>query len=246
MFPIRDLNPTRIVPAVTLLIIALNIAAFFFWQQFPQSSDTETAEFLYERAAIACELTTGDQLTERELDLDVCDSSDSGTELFPGKNIWFAGLASMFLHGSLLHILANMWFLWIFGNNVEEAFGTSGYLAVYLASGLVATAAFVALNPNATVPLVGASGAIAGILGAYLVLYPTHRVLSWFLFFFVPIPAVLFLGFWFLSQFGIGDPGVAWEAHVGGFVFGAVLTTPFRAVLLRRVDDLHRTARYQR
>jgi membrane associated rhomboid family serine protease len=138
-----------------------------------------------------------------------------------------------------------MWFLWIFGNNVEEAYGNLGYLAIYVASGLVATAAFVVANPDAVDPLVGASGAIAGILGAYLVLFPTHKVLSLFFVFFVPIPAVLFLGLWFASQFGIQDSSVAWEAHVGGFLFGVLLTLPLRSFLLRRVDALHAAPVYR-
>lgn len=241
MFPIRDLNPTRILPIVTLLIIGLNGAAFF-WQE--QGAERENLEFLYERAAVACEYTTGEPLTLDEIVREQC-VDDSGTGQYPGKNIWVAGIVSMFLHGGLFHILSNMWFLWIFGNNVEEAFGSGGYLTVYLASGIAATATFVALNPNETVPLVGASGAIAGVLGAYLVLFPAHRVLSWIMFFFVPVPAVLFLGFWFLSQFGIADPGIAWQAHVGGFVFGALITLPLRSRLLRRVATLHAAGRYR-
>ncbi len=243
MFPIRDLNPTRIVPVVTLLIIGVNLVAYFFWE--PQADEEEVTAFLYERAAVACELTTGEALSEREIELGVCADDAAEVPVFDGKNVWVAGLVSMFLHGGLFHLLGNMWFLWIFGNNVEEAFGTAGYLAMYLAAGIAATAAFVVFNPETTEPLVGASGAIAGVLGAYLVLFPTHRVLTWFLFFFVPVPAIAFLGFWFLSQFGIADPGVAWEAHVGGFIFGIALTLPLRRLLQRRVDQLHATVRYQ-
>lgn len=242
MFPIRDLNPTRIFPIVTLLIIGLNGAAFF-WQE--QGADQESLEFLYERAAVACEYTTGEPLTLDEIVRERCEDDAAGQQQFPDKNIWLAGIVSMFLHGGLFHILSNMWFLWIFGNNVEEAFGSVGYTAVYLASGVAATAMFVALNPNETVPLVGASGAIAGVLGAYLILFPAHRVLSWIMFFFVPVPAILFLGFWFLSQFGIADPGIAWQAHVGGFLFGALITLPLRSRLLRRVTTLHRAGGYR-
>ena len=115
----------------------------------------------------------------------------------------FSLIFSAFLHGNLLHIGGNMLFLWIFGNNVEEAFGTFGYVAMYLLTGLIATAGFVIFNQDSTIPLVGASGAIAGVLGAYLVLYPTHKVMSWLLLFFVPVPAVIFLGIWFLSQLSL-------------------------------------------
>jgi membrane associated rhomboid family serine protease len=150
-----------------------------------------------------------------------------------------AALVSMFLHGGFGHLLSNMWFLWIFGNNVEEAYGTGGYLVMYLAAGAAATAAFVSANPDATVPLIGASGAIAGVLGAYLVLFPTHRVLTFFLFMFVQIPAGAYLALWFFLQFAYQEPGVAWEAHVGGFVVGALVTLPLRPLLLGRVRRLH-------
>jgi len=238
LFPIRDLNPTRIFPIVTVLIIGLNAGAFF-WQ-----GGGDDLELLYERAAIACELTTGEPLTLQEIAEDRCIDGGSAPAEFPDKNVWLAGLLSMFLHGSLLHILGNMWFLWIFGNNVEEAFGSAGFVLMYLAAGIAATVAFVAANPDSTVPLVGASGAIAGVLGSYLVLFPTHRVLSWIMFFFVPVPAIIFLGFWFLTQFGISDPGVAWEAHVVGFVFGVLITLPMRSMLLQRVAARHGPSAY--
>lgn len=240
MFPIRDLNPTRIRPIVTVAIIAVNLAVFFLWQ--PQGSEQEATDFAYEYAAIACEITTAEPLSLDEISDDVC-RNDAATPAFPDKNVFIAAVVSMFLHGGIAHILGNMWFLWIFGNNVEEAYGSLAYLALYLVTGLVATGAFVVLNPDSTIPLVGASGAIAGVLGAYLVLFPTHRVLTWFLFLFVPVPAIVFLGIWFFSQFGLPSEGIAWEAHVGGFVAGAVVTLPLRPVLLRRVAALHRPRR---
>jgi membrane associated rhomboid family serine protease len=140
----------------------------------------------------------------------------------------------MFLHGSTAHLIFNMWSLWIFGNNVEEAFGHLGFILLYVVGGIVATLAFVWMNPTSTVPLVGASGAIAATLGAYAVLFPTHRVLAlagWFL---VPLPAILFLAIWFLGQFGLVGSEVAWEAHVGGFLFGLAMAALFRRRLLRR------------
>lgn len=243
VFPIRDINPTRIFPAVTVLLIAANVFAFFGWQRWSSSTEAENTEFLYENAAIACELTSGEPLTDREITTGRCDAP--GNVVFPNKNLPLSAAVSMFLHGGLFHLLGNMWFLWIFGNNVEEAYGGLGYLVLYLAAGAAATAAFVFNNVDATDPLVGASGAIAGVLGAYLVLFPNHRVLSLFFFFFVPVSAVLFLGLWFISQFGIADQSIAWEAHVAGFAFGALVTLPLRNRLLRRVTTLHATARYR-
>ena len=242
MFPIRDVNPTRITPYITVGLIAVNVLVFFLWQ--PQADDTvASTEFLYEHAAVACELTTGEPISAQEVRTDVC--VEGGRPIFPDKNVWIAAVVSMFLHGGLFHLLGNMWFLWIFGNNVEEAYGSFGYLALYAVAGLAATFAFVFVNPNATVPLVGASGAIAGVLGAYAVLFPLHRVLSLVFVFFVPVPALFFLGVWFILQFGISDVTTAWEAHVAGFVVGVLVTLPLRNRLLGRVGALHATTRYR-
>jgi membrane associated rhomboid family serine protease len=240
LFPLRDLNPTRIFPILTIAMIAINVAVFFGWQ--PHDSLDQETDFLLENAAIACELTTGDPITENEYVADRC-IDNAATPIFPDKNVWLAALVSMFLHGGIAHLISNMWFLWIFGNNVEEAYGTLGYLVMYLVAGVGATATFVIANPDSTVPMIGASGAIAGVLGAYLVLFPSHRVLTLFLFFFVHIPAGAYLALWFFLQFAYQEPGVAWEAHVGGFVVGVLLTIPIRALLLNRVHRLHRPVR---
>ena len=193
MLPIRDINPTRITPVFTLIIIAANVVAFLLLQ--PSSEEPATippfgdaaTEFLYEQAAIACELTTGEPLTVAEATSERCVEGSGGRSIFPEKNVYLAAVVSMFLHAGGFHIFGNMWFLWIFGNNVEEAFGTVGYLLLYLVAGVAATATFVLANTQATVPMIGASGAIAGVLGAYLVLFPTHRILTLFLFFFAHV-----------------------------------------------------------
>ena len=233
MFPIRDVNPTRLRPVITWALIAVNVVVYFLVQ--PQGSDLEAAEFTYERAAIACEIVTGDPLDYQEIG-GPCLDQPLGNAPFPGKNVWFAVLVSMFLHGGIAHLGFNMWSLWIFGNNVEEAFGRVGYLAFYLLAGLAATAGFVAFNADTTVPLIGASGAIAGVMGSYLVLFPRHQVMTLVFVRVVAIPAMVFLGIWLVSQFLLagGESGIAWEAHVAGFVFGAVFSLPFRQTLLRR------------
>lgn len=216
---------------LTLVLIAASLFVFFG----VQATDTpqEAQEFLYRRAAISCEITSGEPLTDAEIIRSTC--GEAGVPVFPDKNPLLSILTSLFLHGSVGHVLFNMWFLWIFGNNVEEAFGHLGYALLYLIGGVAATAAFVFLNPESTVPLVGASGAIAAVLGAYAVLFPAHRVLSLVVWFVVPVPAALFLGIWFLAQFGLGGTNVAWQAHAGGFVFGFVAAFLFRRRLLRRV-----------
>jgi membrane associated rhomboid family serine protease len=140
-------------------------------------------------------------------------------------------LTCIFLHGGWMHFLGNMWFLWIFGDNVEDRFGHLGYLVFYLASGLAASAAHFVTDPASQVPTIGASGAIAGVMGAYFVWYPHSRVHSlvpvFGFFHFVEIPAPFFLGVWLLMQLlsgaGGGGGGVAWWAHIGGFVFGVVI-----------------------
>jgi membrane associated rhomboid family serine protease len=246
LLPIRDVNPTRIRPVVTLVIIGVNVGVFLFWQ--PRESP-DADRFLYERAAIACELTTGAPLDITEINTGRCSEAPLDRQVFPDKNVWASVGVSMFLHAGVAHLLFNMWSLWIFGNNVEEAFGAVGYLAFYLASGVAATAGFVALNPELTVPLVGASGAIAGVMGAYLVLFPTHRILTLFFIYIVAVPAVVFLGIWFVSQFALASQqtGVAWEAHVFGFGFGALIALPFRRRLLANtVPPAPATTAYRR
>ncbi|MBX7111212.1 MAG: rhomboid family intramembrane serine protease [Dehalococcoidia bacterium] len=237
MFPIRDLNPTRVFPYVTLLLIAANALVYFFWQ--PHGGPQE-AQFLYRHAAIACEVTTGQPLTVEEYQLDVCRQNAPGEAIFPNKAVTLSLFVSMFLHGSLFHLLGNMWFLWLFGNNIEEAYGPLRFLLVYLFSGLIAAVGFIALNPDSITPFIGASGAIAGVLGAYLILFPGRWVISLVVITLLPIPAAVFLGLWFVMQFLVGDPGVAWEAHVIGFLAGAAITVLFRGPLLRRIERIHR------
>lgn len=233
MIPIRDLNPTRITPWATLLFIAANVVVFFAFQS--GQTEHEQVEFLYQRAAVACEILNQEPLSAHEINQAVCDPG-SGAPLFPDKDPLLSIIISMFLHGGWAHLLFNMWSLWIFGNNVEEAFGHFGYLALYLIGGVMATMTFVLANPGSTVPLIGASGAIATALGAYAVLFPGHRVVTLVGWLVVPLPAVLFLAVWFFGQFGLGGTGTAWEAHVGGFLFGVVVALVLRRSLMRRVS----------
>ncbi len=249
MIPIRDANPTAIRPFINWMLIAGALWVFFFQQ--PQTPPDSVA-FVYEWAAIPCELTTLDPLDVTEYRTGNCNSvADTGTDLFPDKSVPLGVLVSMFLHGGLGHLVGNMWMLWIFGNNIEEAFGTTGYLVFYLTAGVAATIGYVAANPGSTVPLVGASGAIAGVMGAYLVLFPRARVVSLVpIFFFAAfeVPAGIYLLLWFAGQFAlVGDAGqIAWEAHVAGFVFGLLIALVLRRRLLGRVLATHRRAAQRR
>jgi membrane associated rhomboid family serine protease len=241
LLPIRDDNPTHRSAIVTALIVIASVYAFFSEQ--PLGED-EAVAFLYERAAVSCEVVTGDPLTSFEIESGTCESAP-GPEAFPGKSIALSLVTSLFLHANLAHLFGNMWIFWIFANNIEDHLGHLRFLVFYLVAGLLATAAFIAVNPTSTVPLIGASGAIAGVMGAYLILFPTVGITSIVppLFFFpFRVPAWVFLGFWLLGQFAVSsDAGqVAWEAHVGGFVVGAV----YAMVMRRRI--LARGRRYRR
>ena len=242
MIPLKDYNPTRHFPIVTVVLIVANLYVYFLVQR-PSEGDVRQLEFSLSYAAIPCELVQGEPLSENEVvrtfgranDSEACApaGTDDSPLAFPDKQVYLATLYSMFLHGSLLHIGGNMLFLWVFGNNIEDRLGIPAYLAFYLAAGLAATAAHVLVQPNSTIPVVGASGAIAGVMGAYLVLFPNVRIRSLiiliFLVFFRDIAAKWLLGFWFVSQFFTNpNEGVAWVAHVGGFAFGALV-----ALLLR-------------
>ncbi|MBA3655366.1 MAG: rhomboid family intramembrane serine protease [Actinobacteria bacterium] len=245
MLPLRDDNPTARRALVTLLLIGACVFVYFGIQQAqsskvydPQARQVSEVRFSLQNAAIPKELTSRRALTRDEVAQEfgpgavaqVCASprasvvSETPT-CEPGKNIWLSVLYSMFLHGSLLHLGGNMLFLWVFGNNIENARGPLRYLGFYLLAGLVAMAAHVLIEPGSVVPVVGASGAIAGVMGAYFVLFPNVRIVT-LIIFFIPfirrISAKWLLGFWFVSQFLLTAPGVAWAAHVGGFAFGVL------------------------
>ena len=246
MLPLKDYNPTTRRAWITLGLIAVNVFVYFLIQPHgqgnvdPQSEAITEAKFTYEHAAIACEVTHGRPLTFEEINLTLhgdttaCKASEPPSpEFAPHKNVYLAVLYSMFLHGSLLHIGGNMLFLWIFGNNIEDRMGWIGYPIFYVVAGLVAAATQFAVQPSSTVPVVGASGAIAGVMGSYLVLFPRVRIRTLFIIVIIPlirdIPAVWLLGFWFVLQFFTSpSSGVAWMAHVGGFVFGVLVTLPLR------------------
>lgn len=208
MLPLRDENPTRITPIVTYALIAVNVIVFIFQQMM----GAEDPQAVYAFAMVPAQVTGSFNPV-----------------------VWATILTSMFMHGGLAHIGGNMLYLWIFGDNVEEAMGSGRYLAFYLLGGVIASLAHIFTNPNSQVPTVGASGAIAAVLGAYLVLFPQSRVLTLIPFgFFMRltlIPAAIVLGLWFILQFfqgvlTLGGPdvgGVAFWAHIGGFVVGVVL-----------------------
>jgi membrane associated rhomboid family serine protease len=232
VLPLRDRNPTVRTPVITIALIVVNVAVFLLVQKGGTLGERDDSELTYEHAAIPCEVTQGHPLTDNEIVDDTCTVRGRSQEVFPDKNVPLSILVSMFLHGGWLHLGGNMLFLWVFGNNVEDKLGWFFYLLLYLAGGAVAMLAQVASDPSSTVPVIGASGAIATVMGAYLVWFPRARVLTVLLvLFFLPfeLPAWLVLTVWFFLQFFTGaGSGVAWVAHVGGFVFGVLIAALLR------------------
>jgi membrane associated rhomboid family serine protease len=233
VFPIKDNIPTDRFPVVTVAIMVINVLVYLFFQDAIDSSFLNTPDEanVIEYGAIPYEFThPGDECVVRGSALQCgvqAEQAPTGLTAF----------TSMFMHGGLLHIGGNMLFLWIFGNNVEDSMGPVRFVAFYIGSGLAALFAQIVVNPDAAVPTIGASGAVAGVLGGYLLLFPRARVLTvvFIIFFFtiIEIPALLFLFIWFAQQalFGYLDlvtpagqgGGVAYFAHIGGFVFGLLM-----------------------
>jgi membrane associated rhomboid family serine protease len=230
VLPIRDDNPTRHRAVVTVALIVANLAIYFGVQA--TKSAVGEQKFVYRWAAVPCEVDTGKPIVAVPVTAavapDACVLSARGffeaQPIFPAKNVWLAVLFAMFLHGSILHVLGNMWFLWIFGNNVEDQLGHWSYLVLYLLGGIVASGVHIVGNLHSTVPFLGASGAIAFVMGAYIVWFPRARVLTLVVYFPIRLPALIVLGSWFVLQFFTqSDSGIATLAHIGGFAFGALV-----------------------
>jgi membrane associated rhomboid family serine protease len=220
MLPLKDDQPSYSTPYINWFLIGLNILIYLFQATLdPRSSKLLAEQFGEVPAHLAAFL--------------------AGSHRYTLPQVALPFFTSMFLHGGWAHVLGNMWFLYIFGDNVEDYLGHFKYLVFYLVSGLIAMGTQVAIYPHSNVPTIGASGAIAGVLGAYFILYPRARVLTWFFVFIVYIPAWLVLGEWFVMQFLYGTAslsaaqagrdlgGVAFWAHVGGFVAGMLMIKLF-------------------
>lgn len=231
MFPIKDDNPNVLIPYATYSIVAINILSWFFVQGL--GSEPHLSRSLCQLGLIPGELlnlvppNSTIQLGANAL----CKVTDSGN--------WLSVISHMFLHGGWMHLISNMWFLWIFGNNVEDSMGHIRFVFFYFLCGLAAATIQSMTNPSSIIPMVGASGAIGGVMGAYVLLYPRVKVhlLIWLGFFVTTfaVPAFWMLGYWFLiqllggfSSFGRSGGGVAFWAHIGGFVTGGLLIFLFK------------------
>jgi membrane associated rhomboid family serine protease len=243
VIPIRDNIPTDRFPLITIALIVANVLAYFLWQRGGLSlGDPSSTHYLHNLAdygAIPYELTHPSR------HCDIVGGTQFACEGMPGvighashqPPTWLTPFTAMFMHGGLIHLGGNMLFLWIFGNNVEDVMGRVRYVAFYVLGGLAAVALQVAMGPNEAAPTIGASGAIAAVLGGYLLLWPRARVFTviFIIFFFtiVELPAIVVLGGWFLLQVysagqgSAGSGGVAYFAHIGGFVFGLALIRLF-------------------
>ncbi|MGQ9474771.1 MAG: rhomboid family intramembrane serine protease [Actinomycetota bacterium] len=239
MIPLFDRNPTRRAPVVTITLILANLAVFLYMLLL---RGAELEVFTYRFSVVPWEVVHASRLPLGVL-----------REIFayppvapPAKQVYLPLFTSMFLHDGWLHIFGNMLYLWIFGNNVEDVMGHLPFLLFYLTCGLFGTLLHVAVFPNSIALLLGASGAIAGVLGAYLLLYPRAWIYTIFLFFIVPIPAFLVIGFWIVLQFlgglssivGGMSGGTAWFAHLGGSSMGLLITGIFYPSLRRRREEL--------
>jgi membrane associated rhomboid family serine protease len=251
VFPLRDNIPTERFPFVTVALIVANVLMYFLFQHGTITlGDPGSHAYLVnliKNALIPLELThPGDHCIIQGANL-ACGNVANPAGYAP---TWATVFLSMFMHGGLLHLGGNMLFLWIFGNNVEDSMGPVRFIVFYLLAGLAATALQVAVGPNSTVPNIGASGAIAGVLGGYLVLFPRARVVTFvfivFFFTIIELPAMLFLGIWIAQQalfayFGLtdggsgaGGGGVAYFAHIGGVAFGLLAIKLFASERRRR------------
>jgi membrane associated rhomboid family serine protease len=247
VFPLKDNIPTERFPVVTVALIALNVLAYFFFQHgtlaFGDPTDQEYLQNLFDYAWIPIEISEGVQCVPDQAFQQVQCAQDV-TDQPP---VYLTVFTAMFMHGGLLHLGGNMLFLWIFGNNVEDSMGRLKFIVFYLLAGIAATALQTAIDTNSAVPNIGASGAVAGVLGGYLLLFPRARVITviFIIFFFtiLELPALLILGFWFVQQvlfgyFGLNSGGegggVAYFAHIGGFAFGLLAIKLFASERRRR------------
>jgi membrane associated rhomboid family serine protease len=238
LFPLKDDIPTRRFPVLTAAIIGICVFVYFVLERGGLELGATGNERALEYGAVPYEVTHPGEECLAQGDQVVCGEPVEDTGMAPW---WLTIFTSMFLHGGLLHLGGNMLFLWIFGNNIEDSMGRIRFVAFYLLGGVAALAAQVLIDPSAPVPTIGASGAIAAVLGGYAILYPRARVVTLIfiiiIFTIVELPALLVLGLWFGIQvlYGaseLGQPlggsgGVAYFAHIGGFVFGLLLIRLF-------------------
>jgi membrane associated rhomboid family serine protease len=229
MFPIRDDNSDRkITPYVTYAFIGLNILVFLLLQQLGSNEP-----FTYAFSLVPEEITTGVDIIGTRTVSDALGNSGSVVHYQTPLPVYFNFLSSMFMHGDIMHIFGNMLFLWIFGDNIEDKIGHIRFAVFYILCGVAAALAQIALGPGSVIPMLGASGAISGVMGGYVLLFPHRRVTAFVLRFMMEIPAYAAVGIWIVYQIVVGyltpagTGGVAYAAHIGGFFAGLALIKLF-------------------
>jgi membrane associated rhomboid family serine protease len=238
VLPISDDNSDRTTfPVVNVILIAINVIVFVVFQGMGNN-----AGFTLAYSTVPAEIISGQDIVTENRTVEMRTTAGPRQVIVPGLNetpipVYLTLLTSMFMHGGIAHLLGNMWFLWIFGDNIEHDVGRSRYVLFYLLCGILASLAHVLLNrsgPSSLIPSLGASGAISGVMGAYLVLHPHRRVTVLLFRFLTQVPGFVAVGVWFVFQvisglymLGGAESGVAYGAHIGGFVAGAVLAKPF-------------------
>jgi membrane associated rhomboid family serine protease len=257
VIPLKDDIPTRRFPVLTVAIIAICCAVYFLFERGLWDLGATGNERVFEYGAIPYEVTNpGDECGDAG-GVPACEGQPGVVGTAPDQAPWWLTLfTSMFLHGSLLHLGGNMLFLWIFGNNIEDSMGRVRFIVFYLLGGLAALGLQIVTDPDSAIPTVGASGAIAAVLGGYALLYPRARVITliFIIIFFtvIELPALLVLGFWFLLQLlpafsepvGDGGGGVAYFAHIGGFLFGMLVIKLFADRIHDDYESAHRLPVY--
>jgi len=229
MFPLGDDNSDRVItPYVNYILIAINILVFVFLQGLGGND-----AFSYAFSLVPKEVTTGIDITGVQIVRDSLGNTGQVQHYATPLPVYFNFISSMFMHGDFMHILGNMLFLWVFGDNIENLLGHVRYVIFYLVCGVAAALAQVVLGPDSIIPMLGASGAISGVLGGYILLFPTRRVRALLFNIFTTVPAYVALGLWIGMQLlqgyfaPAGQGGVAYAAHIGGFIAGLVLIKIF-------------------
>ena len=228
MIPISDINPAKNTPIISRIFMISVVLTYLIIQP---KTDLELFNFFYEYAAIPCEFITGYPISIEQYYQNNCNVI-SNDVIFPFKNVYLGLFYSNFFHANFIHILGNLWSFWIFGNNVEDKLGKSKFTIFLIFIGIISIGVHTFLNQESLTPIVGASGIVSGLMGAYVFMFPNARLLVLVPFGFLfptTIKAKFFMIFWFISQIfiAIGDQNISWEAHIGGFIFGYLLLRVF-------------------
>ena len=228
MIPISDINPARNTPVISRIFMFVTVGVFILIQP---KNQIELFNFFYQYSAIPCELVKFSPISEAQFYNNNCFYTPTSS-IFPNKNIILSMVFANFFHANFIHILGNLWSFWIFGNNVEDKLGKSKFTIFLIFIGIISIGVHTFLNQESLTPIVGASGIVSGLMGAYVFMFPNARLLVLVPFGFLfptTIKAKFFMIFWFISQIfiAIGDQNISWEAHIGGFIFGYLLLRVF-------------------